>query len=273
MKKILALAILPVIVFSFTGLISCKNKSGQPGDKKIELDQIQTIKKEIKKNVYPIPSSAKVVKMLADFGVNYINTIPNPPENVRKYLTMSKKAQNLGAYGADLSYATLYDIQQDVMDYLGAIRSLSNELNIPGIYDESLYEKIKMNVDKKDSLVAILTDAFNSTYSYLSDNEQQTMGLLIVGGAWVEGMHLAVKVSGAAYNIQEMTKVLLEQKSSLMVYLDITKPHLDDPNLNEFVKMLEPIRQVYAPMTTSLTKKNIDDITSAIEGIRKQMVQ
>ena len=246
MKKILAIAILPVIVLSFTGLISCKSKSRKTDESKIELEQIQTIKKEIKKNVYPIPSSAKVVKTLAYFGVSYINTIPNPPENVRKYLTMSKKAQNLGAYGADLSYATLYNVQQDIFDYLGAIKTLVNEMGLPGIYDESLYTKIQQNVDKKDSLVAILTEAFNSTYSYLSDNEQQAMGLLIVGGAWVEGMHLAVKVSGAAYNIQEMTKVLLEQKSSLMVYLDITKTHLDDANLNEFVKMLEPIRQVYS---------------------------
>lgn len=178
----------------------------------------------------------------------------------------------MGVYGADLSYATLYNIQQAVIDYLEAIRSIANELNMAQIYDESLYEKIKVNFDNRDELVKILTDAFNNTYAYLSENDQQSLALLVVGGAWVEGMYLTTHVSEAAYQIAGIAKVLLEQKNSFELFLEITKPYLEDPNLNDFVNKLEPMKKIYEGLGTSLTNQNIIDITKAIEGIRSQII-
>lgn len=273
MKKILAIAILPLLILSLSGLTSCKNRSAKQEQKKIELEQLEEIKESIKENVYPIPNSADVISMLSDYGVGYLTDISNPPENVRKYFVSSKQALNLGAFGADLSYATLYNQQQLIINYMEAIRNLANELKIPMIFDEAMYERIKANAENKDSLVSILTNAFNDTYAELSENDQQALGLLVVGGAWVEGMHLATHVSGAAYNIEAVSKVLLKQKDSFDKYIEITGTHMDDPALSEFVKMLDPIKQVYAGITTSLTQKNIDDITRAIDGIRKQVVQ
>ena len=77
---------------------------------------------EIEKNVYPLPTSAEVIKMLSELEVGYILGIANPVDNARKYLTSSGKAINMGVYGADLSYATLYNIQQEVINYLDAIQ-------------------------------------------------------------------------------------------------------------------------------------------------------
>jgi len=159
-----------------------------------------------------------------------------------------------------------------VLNYLDAIRSLANELNMSKIYDETLYDRINKNFDKRDELVDILTEAFNNTYTYLSENDQQNLALLVVGGAWVEGMYLTTHVSEAAYQIAGISKVLIEQKESFDLFIDITKPYLDDPNVKEFVNKLEPIRKVYAELTTSLTNQNIIDITKAIESIRSQLV-
>jgi hypothetical protein len=166
----------------------------------------------------------------------------------------------------------LYNISQEVINYLDAIRSLATELNMSKIYDETLYNRIKENFDNRDELVSILTDAFNNTYAYLSENDQQTLALLVVGGAWVEGMYLTTHVSEAAYQIAGIAKVLIDQKKSFDLYLDITKPYLDDPALKDFVDKLEPIKNVYAELTTSLTNKNIIDITNAIESIRNQIL-
>ena len=171
MKKTIASAIFAVLIFSLTGLTSCKNKSANLEQKKTDLEQISSLKAEFKKNVYPLPTSVDVIKMLSELGVGYISGISNPVENVKKKLRRSEQATNLGVYGADLSYATLYNVQKEVVNYLGATKVLSNELNLPKIYDESLYENIKINVDDKDSLVTILTDVFNNTYISLADND------------------------------------------------------------------------------------------------------
>ncbi len=275
MKKAVAVIIIPILILSVSGLSSCKNrteKKEKDQKSQIELNQVETLGSEIEKNVYPLPTSAEVINMLSELEVGYILGITNPVENARKYLTSASKAVNMGVYGADLSYATLYNIQQEVINFLYGIRSLANELNMTKIYDETLYDKIKKSFDNRDELVNILTEAFNKTYAYLSENDQQPLALLVVGGAWVEGMYLTTHVSEAAYQVAGISKVLIQQKESFDLFMDITKPYLEDPNIKEFVNKLEPIKKVYDGLTTSLTNQNIIDITNAIEKVRSQII-
>ena len=273
MKKIIAGVILPMLIISFTCLTSCKDKATRKQQKKVEMEQVKTIENQIEANVYPLPTSAAVIKMLTELEVGYIIGISNPVENTKKYFSSTTRAINLGVYGADLSYATLYNIQQEVINYLNAIRSLSNELNMSKIYNEELYDKIKQNFDNRDELVKILTGAFNDTYSYLSENDQQPLALLVVGGAWVEGMFLTTHVSEAAYQVAGISRVLLEQKKSFELFLEITKPYATDPSVSDFVKLLDPVKKVYEGLGTSLTEQNIKDITKVIGGVRSQIVQ
>jgi len=273
MKKIFAGIILPLLMINFIFLTSCKYRTAEKQQEKAEMAQVKTIENQIEENVYPLPTSAEVIKMLTDLEVGYIIGISNPVANTKKYFISTTRAINMGVYGADLSYATLYNMSQMVIDYLSAIRSLSNELNMSKIYNAALYDSIKKNYDNRDELVRILTGAFNDTYVYLSDNDQQPLALLVVGGAWVEGMYLTTHVSEAAYQVAGISKVLLEQKKSFELYLEITKPYANDPSVSDFVKKLDPIKKVYEGLGTSLTEENIKDITVAIEGVREQIVQ
>jgi hypothetical protein len=273
MKKAIAVVILPLLILCVSGLSSCKScKSENKEQKEVELDQIDSLETEIEKNVYPLPTSAEVIKKLQEFEVGYILGIANPVENAKKYFTSASKALNLGGYGADLSYATLYNIQQEIINYLDVIQSLANDLSMSKIYDVALYDRIKLNFDNKDELVKILTEAFENTYAYLSESEQQPLALLVVGGAWVEGMYLTTHVSEAAYQNVEFSKVLIEQKESFDLYLEITKPYLEDPNIKEFIGKLEPIIKAYEGLTTSLTQQNIVEITKAITTVRSQIM-
>jgi uncharacterized membrane-anchored protein YhcB (DUF1043 family) len=273
MKKIIASVILPMLIISFTCLTSCKDKSTRKQQKKIEMEQVKTIENQIEANVYPLPTSAEVIKMLTNLEVGYIIGISNPVENIKKYFSSATRAINLGVFGADLSYATLYNIQQEVINYLNAIRSLSNELNMSKIYNQELYDKIKQNFDNRDELVKILTSSFNDTYSYLSENDQQPLALLVVGGAWVEGMFLTTHVSEAAYQVAGISRVLLEQKKSFELFLEITRPYASDPSVSDFVKLLDPVKKVYEGLSSSLTEQNIKDITKVVDEVRSQIVQ
>jgi hypothetical protein len=273
MKKIFAGVMLPLLIISFTCLTSCKDKSTSKQQKKVEMEQVKTIENQIEANVYPLPTSAAVIKMLTELEVGYIIGISNPVAKTKKYFSSTTRAINLGVYGADLSYASLYNIQQEVINYLNAIRTLSNELNMSKIYNEDLYDKIKQNFDNKDELVKILTSAFNETYSYLSENDQQPLALLVVGGAWVEGMYLTTHVSEAAYQVAGISRVLLEQKKSFELFLEITQPYANDPSVSDFVKLLDPVKKVYEGLGTSLTDQNIKDITKVITDVRDKIVQ
>jgi hypothetical protein len=274
MKKTIAAVIIPLLILSFSGLTSCnscQNRSDK-NENRVMKDQKNIIESEIQKNVYPLPTSAEVIKMLTDLEVGYNLGISNDVDNAKKYYTSAARSINLGVYGADLSYATLYNMDQKVYDYMDAIRTIANDLNMAKIYNAPLYDSIKKNFDNRDKLVKILTGAFDDTYAYMSDNEQQVFALLMVGGAWVEGMYLTCNVNEAAYSVYGISKVLIEQKKSFDLFIDITKPYLEDPILGDFVKTLEPIKNVYAGLTTSLTDQNIKDITAAMTIIRNKIV-
>jgi hypothetical protein len=273
MKKIFAGALITMLIFGSVALNSCKNRAAEKQKEMNERDQVQSLEKQIETNVYPLPTSAEVIKMLTDLEVGFIIGISNPVENTKKYFSSTTRAINLGVYGADLSYATLYNMQQEVINCMSAIQSLANELNMAKIYNEALYDSIKQNYDVRDRLVTILSNAFNDTYAYLSENDQQPLALLVVGGAWVEGMYLTTHVSEAAYQVSGISKVLLEQKKSFEVFLDITQPYMNDPSVSDFVKLLDPIKKVYEGLGTSLTEQNIKDITAAITSVREKIVE
>ena len=75
------------------------------------------------------------------------------------------------------------------------MRTLAGRSEPSKIYDESLYDLIRENFDNRDTLVTVLTDAFDRTYALMVDAGQVNLALLMVGGAWVEGMYLTLAVS------------------------------------------------------------------------------
>jgi hypothetical protein len=274
MKKILLIAIALVLTASlFNSCNSCKNRAGDQDQKQIPFNEADSITAEIKKTVYPLPTSAEIIKMLTELEVGYIIGVSNPADNATNYITSKSQAINLGIYGADLSYATLYNMNQDVINYLDVIRELTNSLKMSKIYSKALYEDIKDSYDNKDRLVDLLTNAFNETYAYLNENEQQSLALLVVAGAWIEGMYITVHISESVYHVEGIVRVLLEQKSSFETFLEIAKPHDDDPVVREILEILDPVREVYETVEDdSLTLKNVEDITEVINSVREKLV-
>lgn len=275
MKKIFLIAIALVLAASsvFTSCNSCKNRGGDQDQKIIPLDEADQLTAEIEKAVYPLPNSADVIKMLTELEVGYIIGVSNPVDNATNYITSKSQALNLGIYGADLSYATLYNMNQDVINYLDVIRELANNLKMSRIYSRALYDDIKNSYDNKEDLVEILTEAFDETYAYLTENDQQSLALLVVAGAWIEGMYITTHISESVYHVEGIVRVLLEQKASFQTFLDIAQPHDDDPVVSEILEILDPVREVYETVEdNSLTLKNVEDITEVISSVREKLV-
>jgi hypothetical protein len=86
-------------------------------------------------------------------------------------------------------------------------------------------------------------------------------------------MYLTTHVSDAAYQIAGISGVLLEQKKSFDLFLEISKPYATDPSISDFLKLLEPVKKVYEGIGSSLTEQNIKDITSVITEVRAKSVQ
>jgi hypothetical protein len=272
MKKILVI-VLSLVLASSTLFTSCKNRDEEKDQKKIKIEDTENLTDEIEKHVYPLPTSAEVIKMLTELEVGYIIGVSNTVDNATNYITSKSQAINLGIYGADLSYATLYNMNQDVINYLDVIRELTNNLKMSKIYSKELYDDIKESFDNRDQLVEILKDAFNKTYAYLAENDQESLALLMVAGAWVEGMHITTHISESVYHDERFVRILLEQKESFELYLDIAEPFADDPVVGEMLDLMQPVKEAYKNVEDdSLTLRNVEEITAAIEIVRGKLV-
>jgi hypothetical protein len=273
MKKTIAKILVAVMILTVTGTYSCKNRSNTPKLSEMNELEKQGLEQKIEENVYPLPTSAEVLKKLTDLDLGYILGATNPPASVRNYVATYNRSVNLGVFGADLSYATLYNMQQDVIDYLSALRTLAGDLNLQKIYDEPLYDEIRMNFDNRDTLVKILTNAFDRTYSLMVDGGQANLALLMVGGAWVEGMYLTLAVSESGGHLSGFENVLLDQKKSFELFEELASAHSEDALVSKLLTSMQPIKAMYSTLSTSLTMKNIEDLKKAVNTARTELIK
>jgi hypothetical protein len=273
MKKIFTKILVAVMILTVAGASACKNRGEARKQKEINMVELEALEQQIEQNVYPLPTSAEVIKQLTDMDLGYILGATNPPENAGNYVESYNRSVNIGVYGADLSYATLYNMQQDVIDYMTAIRTLALEQNLSKIYDESLYDEIKLNFDDRDALVTILTDAFDRTYSIMVDAGQANLALLMVGGAWVEGMYLTLAVSESGAHLSGFEPVILEQKKSFELFEELASTYSDDPLVARILAAVQPVREIYNGLGTSLTMEDIEALKRAVNTVRAELVK
>jgi len=102
--------------------------------------------------------------------------------------------------------------------------------------------------------------------------DQETLALMVVAGAWVEGMYITTHISESVYHVEGIASVLLKQKESFESFYEIAKPFKDDPMVQEILDLFEPMRILYEGIDTGLTLQNVEDITTNIEEIRDKLV-
>src|SRR6185312_6941072 len=132
MTKIFKIAGIAILSLSMLVTSSCGG-----GDKKKEnTEEIQedTTKAvsagvlNIGGEMFSIPSPLQTAMLIQGAGAGYDKSILNSKENLSQYATDYSKALNLGIYGADLGYVSMYSKTQDALGYLTSVKKLSDEL-------------------------------------------------------------------------------------------------------------------------------------------------
>ncbi|HKL67151.1 MAG TPA: hypothetical protein VJ877_04605, partial [Bacteroidales bacterium] len=91
MKRIFAITISLLLIIS-SGMTSCKNREKEKDQEKIKIDAPGGLESEIEKAVYPLPTSAEVIKMLTELEVGYIIGVSNSVDNASNYITSKSQA-------------------------------------------------------------------------------------------------------------------------------------------------------------------------------------
>ncbi len=138
----------------------------------------------------PVEMAALIKHLDVDFSNKYLaNT-----DNIEDFTTNTQQAFNLGIYSADLGYLNMYNKTNTVIDYISAIKTLADGVNVGQFFDFTTLKRLAQNNQNLDSLMLISVQSFNRMDRYLRDNDRTNLSVLIVTGVWMEGMYLATQV-------------------------------------------------------------------------------
>lgn len=214
---------------------------------------------EIDGKVFSIPSPIQTATLIQGSGANYNKDMLNEPSKVTNYSTNFKKAINLGIYGADLGYVTMYDQTQDAISYLTAVKAIGDDLGVSSAFDVELVERFEKNIGNRDSLLALVSDAYKSSDRYLKNNQQNDIGGLILAGGWIESLYFATNAAEMTNN-SDIIRRVGEQKTTLNNLIKLLTPYYSKPEFTSLVDKLMELNDIYdkVQITYTYVKPTVD---------------
>lgn len=216
-----------VLFFSsalFLTLSSCGGNAGKEDEKKEikeqALDPKSSINQEFEGKLFSIPSPIETAILIKSVSSLYNGKMLNTPDKVNNYATTYQRALNLGIYGADLGYATLYSQNKESMKYLDALQKLADGLGISSAFDANFVKRFESNSTNKDSLLVIVQDSYRVGDNFLKKNKQKDVSSLILAGGWIESMYFATQLNATSKN-ETIIHRIGDQKQSLETILSL----------------------------------------------------
>jgi hypothetical protein len=225
------------------------NKEANKVDQEI-IDKNQNLMTTFGDKLFSIPSPIQTAMLIKEKGGNYDNSILNKASNASNYGTTFQKALNLGVFGADLGYTSIYDQQQDALDYINIVNDLSRDLGISGAFDQELLERFSENTSNEDSLVKIITQAYRKGDQFLKENDQKDISVLILTGGWIEALYFATDVAGKTKN-PDIYQRVAEQKNTLNSLIVILKEYKKGDSFDGLIAGMEKLAESFNKVQSS----------------------
>ena len=269
-----------LIVFSFTATlwISCGEAPPPPKDEEITTDTASVQAKVALDQIFVnIPPPMELSKELSKGGLNYNKSLLNPSTRSSSYTTNLKAAANLGAYGADLSYTIAYGQTQDALGYLNAIRQLADKVGVGAAFDENMIKRFEGNVSNKDTMEAIISDAYDKASRNLRSNERVSTAAVVAAGGWVEGLHITVQALNGVPKEQKNEQAFQRVWNQVYAYKyieELLNLYKNNPDCAQMLKDLEPMKELVDIYTKQVTVKEdeIKALSEKLTPIRNSMI-
>jgi hypothetical protein len=242
-------------------LYACGNEAENEA---VEEETVQTEPEEKNENIfYALPSPLQLGKILQRAGAGFDKTLLNKTENAAQYTSTSAKALNLGVYGADLSYAAIFDQSQEIINYLNASKKLADELGASAVYSADIVKRIEANSGKRDSILPLLGEILMNSNEAFKENEQQNIAAMVAAGGFIEGLYIGTKVTEKAKDKAPIIQRIAELKGSLDNMISILEQQKANEELAAITADLKAIQAVYAEASATEASTEVSTDTTA----------
>jgi len=279
-----------------TAFVSCNSESkGDSGEK--DKDKKAQVIKDVKKVMISLPSPVETSLLLKRAGASYNEKLLNPTANATKYNTDKQKALNLGVYGADLSYASIFEQDQTIMQYMNISKKLAIGLDLLTAIDQSIIDRLEANHDNRDSVIRIISETFmNSNSTLKEDNRPETAALILTGG-WIEGLYLSTSLVDKIEK-KDLIERIVEQKLSLGELKQLLETYKTNKDIGDVLELVQPIivafdaieikksdkievvtnvetkqTELKSTQQINITQKQYDTLKSAVAKLRNEIIQ
>jgi hypothetical protein len=242
-----------LVVLLFTSLlIGCRsggNKAAKeevtieiPKDKSALIEDV----KQAEKIFQALPSPLESAMLIRSADARFDNTLLNPVENGNRYVTNKSMALNLGIYTCDLSFASLYEQTQLIIDYMNAAKKMADGLGILKAIDQSTIDELEENINNSEVIMKIVSETFMNSNSYLEDNGQPAIAAMVLTGGWFEGLYISTQlVDLKDFNGNKLVGRIIDQKLSIGILLKLLESSKGNPAVDEIMVQVNKLKVVF----------------------------
>ena len=168
--------------------------------------------------------------LIKSAGALFDDNLLNPIDNTRNYNTNRSMALNLGIYTTDLSFASLYDQTQLIINYMNAAKKMADGLGILDAISEEDISKLEENIHNTEVIMDIVSQTYLNSNSYLEDN---------VGR-------------------------IIDQKLSVDILIDLLSSSKGHPAIDELIGQVAKVKTVFDKITLETTpiRPEYDQVTN-----------
>ncbi len=256
MKK-LAFIILVTVPFLFA--VGCKS-DGDTTTTTTDDDSTIVDTSNDTKTFYLVPSPEDVFGFADDQNLSFDKDLLNSTDNLTKYNDTKTREFNFGVYAADLAFCAASNKNDETVEYLHAVRDLSQQIGLADVFNESLIYRIEHVSPVKDSLIALSNDTYFDIMRYLEKSDRQTTLSLMAAGGWLESMFLVVSQTDYDVNSQIVQEVA-DQKiiiSNLWMFLS---QNTDNADVKSIMDDMKPVYDLYQQL--EVVPDNDDNATTS----------
>jgi len=251
-------AILSISLFLFScgsGTNNNKEQSSPTVDiTQVDESTLQDVK-EAERIFYSLPSPLESAMLIKSAGAIFNEELLNPTESTSLYSTNRDMALNLGIYTCDLSFASLYDQTQFVIEYMSAAKKMAEGLGILDAIDEETINRLEENVNNREVIMDIVSETFLNSNSYLEDNEQPAIASMVLVGGWIEGLYIATRlVDMDEYDSNKLVGRIIDQKLSVGIMMKLLEDNNEHPAINEIISQMNGLKAVFDKINISTTR-------------------
>ena len=155
-------------------------------------------------------------------------------------------ALNLGVYTCDLSFASLYEQTQLLIDYMNAAKKMADGLGILKAIEQEDIDRLEENINNSEVIMDIVSQTFMNSKSYLEDNGQPATAAMVLVGGWVEGLYISTQlIDMEEFNTNKLVGRIIDQKLSIDILLNLLDSSKGNPAVDELIVEVAKLKNVF----------------------------